>query len=211
MAPKAAEKAEGALLDTSAVVAELTRWADRVEAAGGRSGVRGSAAIMRIAAQVLRNFQATDAAFARWAKRSITPEDAVGLALEKLAELAAGAPNCWESDWTVRDPTTGAARTARVSVQWAAGRSLHELLAEARSERDAAVRRFTERVEQDGQPLAWDSVGWDAARPGELRLELRTQKDHRRAAFIPLEKVASIVAAASVAKDASAARKVRGR
>lgn len=210
MATKAPKTGADALPETNVVVAQLTRWADKVDAAGGRSGVRGCAAVMRIAARVLTYYQQTDAALARWARRRITPEDAVGLALEKLAELAAGAPNCWEADFTVHDPKKGSTRTARVSVQWADGRSLHDLLAEAREERNAAVRTFTERVAEDGVPLAWDSVGWDAARPGELRLELRTPKGHRRAAFVPLEKVASIEAAASAAKGASAG-KGRGR
>jgi len=200
------ETKKDTLPETDAMVAELRRWADKVDAAGGRSGVRGCAAVMRLAARVLTYYQQTDAAFARWAKRSITPEDAAGLALEKLAELGANAPNCWEADFTVQDPKKGTTRTARISVQWADGRSLHELLAEARDERAAAVKMFTERVAEDGVPLAWDSVGWDASRPGELRLELRTPKGHRRAAFIPLEKVASIDAAANAAKGASAGK-----
>jgi hypothetical protein len=77
------------------------------------------------------------AVMGRWLDRNITLEDAMAHALGRILEDALAAPNAWEREVVVGSPD-GTKRTARFSVAWADGESLHALLARAREERDAA-------------------------------------------------------------------------
>jgi len=77
------------------------------------------------------------AVMGRWLDRNITLEDAMAHALGRILDDALAAPNAWEREVVVGSPD-GTKRTARFSVAWADGESLHALLARAREERDAA-------------------------------------------------------------------------
>ena len=90
--------------------------------------------VVRATDEVVRQ-RAENDRLARWLDRSITAEDAGRYVITRLLREAEGAANCFEADATITDER-GATRTARLSVQWADGESVHALLAEARRERD---------------------------------------------------------------------------
>lgn len=105
-------------------------------------------AAVRMADEVVR-LRAENDRLARWLDRSITAHDAAHYVIGRLLAEAADAPNAWEVDATlVADD--GTRRTARVSVAWADGESVHSLLATALRERDEAtaeVARLRRRME----------------------------------------------------------------
>jgi hypothetical protein len=133
-------------LDLDAVTA---RWelADRLDAPGPIIESWGDVPAVVAEAKALRAaLAASDRAWkglAAMTREGVTEEDALSYCLFRTILSGQSAPNCWERDITVGDEARGA-RTARVSVQWADGKSPHELLAEARADRDAALRQCEE-------------------------------------------------------------------
>lgn len=108
------------------------------------------AGLLKQVAEQRDNYARQVAVMGRWLDRNITTEDAMAHAIGRILEDAIAAPNAWEREVVVGSPD-GTRRTARFSVAWADGESLHALLARAREERDAAqVDARGWRAECDG-------------------------------------------------------------
>lgn len=80
------------------------------------------------------------ASLGRWLSRTITAEDALAHAIQRILLDASSAPNCSSIEGSVK--IDGVERVARVSVQWADGKNPQELLREAVASHDALVDRL---------------------------------------------------------------------
>ncbi len=123
--------------DTEETISRLTRERDEARDDAVKAMKLASIAADKLKARAAREkvLVADVARLGRWLDRNITQEDAMCYALGLIAGGAADAPNAWEREVAIVTED-GAKRTARFSVAWADGESLHSLLAQAR----AAIR-----------------------------------------------------------------------
>lgn len=111
-------------------------------------------ALAEKAASMVEKLSDENERLTRWLDRNISADEATEYALRVVIEQAEDAPNCWERDAVCTNTKTGVARKARITVQWDDGKSVHELLAEAREE----IARVTESLDESNARISAQSA-----------------------------------------------------